>query len=433
MGVDSLDVRVFWPSTLGSIDPGWEQDAAFDDRFLQGDDAAYAAPADDGGVHGHTADPETHTHTGNPHTHVFSAGNAAPSTVTVKFVTRGFLWVPDAAPPTGAHTHLSETSAGATITYQNKIVTINTTDALPPYRTMIVIKPKLVTADVPDDAVCFTDETPTGDGLPTGFAKYAALDGRFVRGANAGGANGGAATHDHASPGHDHDDDTHSHTQTISGDSDPAFRTVTGTPEHITIPTKHHRVFLVGKVLNDVNDRAITVDAFSSEPAYIELLGIQNTSGAATTPVGIIVAFVGDADDIPSNWQICDGNGDTLDCTDKQIKSTGVDGDVGDTGGNNTHTHTSPTHDHTHAGGHNHTSNVTMYQAAVRQYEATLRNAPSAGTHTHSWTIGMGTPTMQNTVVTMSTDDGRSAYRTVVWIKKLIERPGPKGLLASTF
>lgn len=439
MGVDSLSVRVFWPSTHASIPANWTRGTAFDDRFLQGDDAGYAGPANGGGVHGHTVD--AHAPTGVSHTHSFSASATSPAVVTMTDSARGFDRVPHDALPIG-HSHDSATSTAATITYQDAapVVTISSDDALPPYMKLIVIKPDAVTDDVPDDAVCFTDETPTGDGLPTGFVKYAALDDSFVRapsvGADSDLAGFGAATHIHTqtSGDHDHQDDIHVHTPTSEGAANPTFQVGFGSPQASGRPIQHHAVTLQAVTLSDVDNVEVVVNAASSEPAYIKLLGIQNTSGSPTTPVGIIVAFVGDADDIPSNWQLCDGNGDTLDCTNRQIKSTGTDGDVGDTGGSNTHANTTVAHGHMHAAAHDHPANATTITIKARQDAASTKQTVTGGApHTHSWAVVNTQPVIQNETVTMSTDDGRSAYRTVVWIKKLIERPGPKALLASTF
>lgn len=433
MGVDSLGVRVFWP-TFGTP-AGWSNDSAFVSRFLQGSDATYAGPANGGGSHDHDAD--AHTHTGQSHTHSFSSQPIAPTatTVTMEDTGRGFDRVSRDGPPV-QHSHSSATSNASTITYQNAApaVTINATDALPPYRTMVVIKPDAVTEDVPDDAVCFTDETPTGDGLPTGFVKYAALNDKFVRGANAGGINGGAAEHPHTSPVHSHQDDPHAHVGVTSGTATPTFQVGTGTPQTSGRPIAHHTVTLQSVTLSDVSDEAVTVDAESSDPSFIKLLGIQNTSGDATTPVGIIVAFVGDADDIPSNWQLCNGVGDTLDCTDKQIKATGTDGDVGELGGDNEHTHTTVAHDHAHAAVHSHTASAVTIGLKTRKNVSPTKPTVTSGTpHSHLWMVSTVLANILNETVTMSTDDGRSAYRTVVWIKKMLDRPGPKELLMTTF
>lgn len=432
MGVDSLDVRVFWPSTHASIPSGWSRDTGFDERFLQGDDAGYTAPQDGGGEHSHT--PDEHTHIGDPHTHDFSSAHTVPTKVWIKQHDRGFARVPDAGPPTGSHRHLSIASNVATITYQvpDPTVTISSEDAAPPYKKMIVIKPDLATEDVPEHAVCFTDEVV----LPTGFIKYAGLSEKFVRGADEeggdGGLTGGDTEHDHESPEHGHDDNSHRHAATVCGFSDPTFRADAATEDETCLPTKHHNVELDSKAAGGVAGTAITVDAASSEPAYVKLLGIWNTSGAATTPIGIIAAFVGDADDIPSNWRLCDGTGDTIDCTNKQVKSTGTDEDVGDTGGNDSHDHASPEHGHAQSN-HNHDTTAGMYQSRGYVAAAPLRATAVFGVHTHVWTVYIVVATMQNAGVGIQSADGRSAYRTMVWIKKLIERPGPKALWGTTF
>lgn len=435
MGVDSLDVRVFWPSTHASIPADWSRDTAFDEKFLQGDDSNYAGPANAGGSHEHTD--TGHTHTGNQHRHTFTGASAMPAVTTIKQGSgRADLAAFD---PTWAHSHGLGYGAYQIITYQNEIVTIDTEDAMPPYMKLIVIKPDLVTKDIPDDAVCYTDETV----LPTGFAKYAAIDDNFVRapadGQDAALGGFGAATHDHDSPAgsHDHDIDVHGHDFAASGPSNPSLPSLMGAPTTTVLAIRHHDVGMANQALSDLTATEVVVAATSSEPAYIKLLGIQNTSGAATTPVGVIVAFVGAAGTVPSNWQICDGNGDTIDCRDKQIWSTAADGEIGDTGGSNTHTHTiTGTHNHTH-GAHNHsTGGVNMSGARERTTGSPTENVipQIGGIHTHTWTINNATPTMQAASVTLSgTEDVRSAYRTVIWIKKLIERPGPKALLGTTF
>lgn len=433
-GVDSLSVRVGWPGAHAAPPTGWTRDTNFDERFLQGDDAGFAGSANGGDSHGHTAN--SHTHTGNQHRHTFDTGvGVVASTTPVKEGTA----FPFMATISGAltHNHLSANGTYATIAYQDASVTIDSEDAQPPYQKLIIIKPDLVTSDIPDDAVCYTDEAV----LPTGFAKYPVIDDDFVRGPSAGAdaavTGFGSVTHDHDSPAdvHDHVIDVHAHGDANSGPSNPHVRRASGSPNVIILQTVHHTVGMGNEALADLTDTAVVIAAVSSEPAYTKLLGIQNTSGAATTPVGVIVAFVGAASEVPSNWQLCDGNGDTVDCTNTQIKSTAADGEIGDQdGSSNTHTHTTTAHGHTH-GAHDHpVGAVSMSGNLLRQTGSPSGAGIVTGTHLHApWSIDNETPTLQNATVTMNTVDKRSAYRTVIWIKKLIERPGPKALLATTF
>lgn len=436
MGVGSLGVRVCWPKDDSGVDgvpSGWTRDTLCNDRFLQGADENYAGPANAGGSHDHTANP--HTHIGNPHRHGFTSAESAPASTDIKIGTRfpvaGFDVLNE-------HSHTLANGAYSTIVYPNNIVTIDSEDAMPPYMKLIVIKPDRVTEDIPDDAVCYTDET----ALPTGFAKYAPLDDSFVRApsddADADLAGFGDATHDHNSPTHGHaPPDIHDHTDALCGTSDPTQNSLLGDPVVSVHHMAHHNVGMGTKVLPGPTRTAVTVAATSSEPAYIKLLGIQNTSGSPTTPVGVIVAFVGAAGTVPSNWQLCNGVGDTLDCRDKQIWSTAADGEIGDVGGSDEHTHTiTGNHNHTHSAHDHPTGSVTMTGIAARQTGTPSEKAipQIGGIHTHTWTINTTVPTLQAAAVTLDgTEDVRSAYRTVIWIKKLIERPGPTALLGTTF
>lgn len=432
-GVDSLDVRAFWPSTHASIPSGWSRDTDCDEKFLQGDDSGFTGAANAGGSHSHT---NSHTHTGDQHRHTFDSDGAATAWNDVMQTGSSF---PFAVKPGGefnVHSHNLVNTAYATITYPNATVTISTeNDAQPPYKKLIVIKPNAVTDDLPDDVVCYTDET----SLPTGFVKYTPLDDHFIQGPSTGAdadlTSRGSTTHGHTASDHDHDVNNHNHSQTPGGTSNPHAMTRAGFDVDV-YKSVHHNVGFGLTALSDLTDASLTVTDGTFEPAYTKLLGIQNTSGSPTTPVGVIVAFVGAYADIPSNWQLCNGVGDTVDCTNTQIKSTPTDGQIGVQAGGNAHTHTiAGTHGHTH-GTHNHTQgSVGMIGSFARAtgFPTQLGIPVLGGIHTHVWTINITTPTLQNASVTLDNADGRPAYRTVVWIKKMIERPGVRGLLGATF
>lgn len=434
-GVDSLSVRVFWPSTHASVPSGWTRDTNFDEKFLQGDDSGFAGAANGGGSHDHTAD--NHTHIGNQHRHTFGSAGSSPSTTPVK---EGSAFPFMATVDLGlSHLHIITNGAYATIAYQNEVITIDAEDAMPPYQKLIVIKPDSVTEDIPDDAVCYTDEE--SGSLPTGFALYAAIDDDYVRGPadgdDAAVTGFGAADHDHDSPAdvHDHTIDAHVHVAANSGASSPHIRRASGSPNVVILTSAHHTVGMATEALADLTNTAVVIAATTNDPAYTKLHGIQNTLGDATTPVGVVVAFVGAYADVPSNWRLCDGTGETVDCTNTQIKSTAADGEIGDQDGStNTHTHTTTAHGHTH-GAHNHTVGaVSMTGNLLRQTGSPSGPGIVPGTHTHIWTTNNATPTLQNATVTLDgTEDKRSAYRTVIWVKKTIERPGPKELLMTTF
>ncbi len=415
-----VDGRVFWTGAHADIGAGaladWARDTDYDDRFLQGGAAGFTVAANGGEVeHDHDADP--HGLTGNPHTHTVSGAAAEADDVSV--TDGGEFAVPRVVIEFfNVHTHGSSTSSSATITYQNSTATINTDNTSPPAIRAIVIKPDGAEADIPDDAICFTDETaaPTGFSITDGGGTTDDLDGRFIRAPDTGNdgdvAGEGAATHLHVSPVDTHTIIAHSHAAAASGAGSPSWGSTAGATQVSTLT--HHNVVLAAQGLSDLTSNAATVNAASTEPAYVELLGIQNTSGAAITPEGVIIGYVGTEASIPLGWEL------VSDTTDKQIKITTTVGTIGDTGGSDTHTHTTVPHPHTHTGGHIHTGTGATFNTTTRGTGGSTVNAiTTPGAHTHAWTIGSTVPTAQNNTFTMSTDDGRLPYRTMIFIKRV--------------
>jgi len=417
VGVSSTSIRAFWPGTHASIPSGWTEDTAFTDRFLQGSDATFAGSANGGAAtHGHTA--ASHTHTGNAHAHEFYSASAAG----VSF----FADVGGIKVSRRAHAHSTKTSAAATITYQSTTITVTAAAMQPPFVRMIVIAPNDAGQDIPDDAICFADAAaPTGFHITDGLGGTTDYDGKFVIGpatsGGDGGGTGGATTHTHSSPAHTHNDDDHVHAATICGTSSSELCLAGAISAR---GTTHHVVSFnsTGSGIDDVSSDAVTVDAVSSLPAYIDLVGIQNTSGAAATPDGVICPYVADISEsgFPADWLLCDGTAGTLDCRNRQARITKTVGSAGGTGGNNTHTHTTQPHGHTHGAhthGAQHSSYIGVGLVAAGAVNLVINTATDS--HTHTWTMDNATPTMQNATVTMSTDDGRYLYRTVVWLKRL--------------
>ena len=107
---------------------------------------------------------------------------------------------------------------------------------------------------------------------PPGFTRTHALDGRFVKGAEAGetpGLRGGSATHTHKAVvdiGHTHQ---------INGDTEPSVSATQihgGAEGGRTAPAEHtHEFSATTDALKDAK-RTVTTDAASSEPRYMTVL-----------------------------------------------------------------------------------------------------------------------------------------------------------------
>lgn len=437
MSLPGTDCRIFWPSTAASIPANFTRDTNFDDRYCQGDDEPHTIANGGAASHGHTV-AGTHTPIGNAHTHTFTGDDYTAA-----------AWPADDSPAEmtigrGPHGHISETSASATITYTAQSITINnSTDQHPPFARMIIISPDDANQDIPDAAVVFGDNA----ALPTGFSKATGadtspdLDGLFLRGAAAagdGGGTGGAATHAPTSPVHSHGQTNHPHAATPCGGL--TIDTVTVDIDDVTRGARdvllgsHHSIAITTASAGTVGTVAVTVEAASNSPAYIKLLGLENTSGSPTTPDGVIIGYAGST--APAGWLLCDGNNGTQDCTDLQILCTTTDGEIGDTGGSNSHSHNLTDHNHTHTSSHNHSNAVTSSVIGIDETEtgasdSVLRGDLADHGSSHAWDVFPTTPTMQTTTgLVTSSDDGRQPYRTLLWIKKVT--PTSKNFSAGT-
>ena len=109
-------------------------------------------------------------------------------------------------------------------------------------------------------------------------------------------------------------------------------------------------------------------------------------------PSGIICMWSGESTAIPSGWHLCDGDAGTPDLRDRFIVGAGSTYEVGNTGGEATHTLTVneiPSHNHTFTGtSHSHTgslSNATAASAGSHTHTMSENlTAASAGSHSHT-------------------------------------------------
>lgn len=415
---------VIWAGTNASIPANFSEETSFADRYLQGAGNYYSGPANGGATtHGHTV--LTHTHTGNSHTHTFSSSSTAVGEHGTA-VPGGSSATPSAR---GTHSHITATTVSATLSYGSTVMTIDAAGADPPAVKILFITPVDGTRDIPASAVCFTDETSISGFSATGGAGGTPnLDAKFLKATSSGGNSDltglGALTHNHTSPTHTHTIVDHQHNASNSGTAS-ALSDHAGTGL-VTMAGPHHTVVAATAALSDLSSDAATISSSSSEPEYYTLLGIQNTSGSAALPDGVIVPYFGALSAIPraEGWAFCDGsNAELPDLRDKQIKVTSSAGSIGATGGSATHNHTG-NHGHTHTGSHTHSAGrVTVINSIIHGTGApnlTIDDQTGiALPHTHGWTFSSTTPTLQNANVTISSSDVRMPYRTVVFIKKL--------------
>lgn len=423
--------RLLWFGDNVNIPSGWAEDTDYSDKYLQGGSASFSAPVD-GGSDTHYHIMPKHTHGGSVHVHRTNGRSPGSASSTVDVLISG---APTVLPPTVLYSHLHDiknTPATALVYNENSsATTLTSTTNGPSTIRPLLIKPTTSTKDIPVNAVCYTDENSI-----TGYTVLAAspYEDKYmhiqVNGGDGSVSVTGSDIHQHTgTPVHSHLIAVHTHAAFVLGEGTiqelayigPTLETVIGRAHHEGTP---------GTSLSPSGSDYVIVDSpvTNNQPAFVKLLGIENTGVGAATPVGVVIMFTGDVTTIPSNWVLMDGtNGSLVDCSDKQIKTCVITGEIGDTGGNNTHTH-GMAHTHVPAFG-SHSHSMSVYMVVVPRVAETgatsLREYPN-DRHTHTWNFNNKLPgaSDSNDAVTDSADV-RAPFRTLVYIKK-VKRSGPK-------
>jgi len=262
----------------------------------------------------------------------------------------------------------SSTSQSA---FADASINISTESNLPPCITAILIHPTSGTKDIPDGASILLDSgvKPTGFSWHDGVETTPDLTDKYIRGvANAttddGGGSVGSATHQHTDLGHSHPAQAHTHPVFVAPDASLSTAGDTGVGKvKNEMAIDHHKISLAATTVDAGTNTASgsTSSSLSNDPAFIKVRAAKNTSGADKAPTGMICLYKGT---LPvTNWDLCDGTGGTLDLNQRFPKITNTTGDIGSTGGFDTHAHVN-SFSHTHtttATNHTHTvSNVGL-------------------------------------------------------------------------
>jgi hypothetical protein len=338
------DVILIWTGLNSNIPSGWTRETSLDDKFPKA--WGSQSPNVTGGA-------LTHSHTTQPHYH-----SLARHTHTFQLIWQNVSGVQDenraggsssTRPSEGYHTHNQATTPTNTSSNTSTdSFTTGTSSNLPPYYEVIFIKAGLSSLLQNGIIALWGDSNPPSDWqICDGNNGSPDLRNKYLKGATSGnnaGGTGGSYNNVHNLT-HGHTGSSHNHGYATSG-------TVTGsnlrnTGSWIILETGHTHTFLTGTTTVSVNN--FTGDYNTSEtvePNYKKVLALQFKTGAIKRK-GIIGLWLGDVNNIPKGWVLCDGNNGTIDLRDKFIKIANTPGEVGTTGGSNTHTHANYSHYHT--------------------------------------------------------------------------------------
>ncbi len=255
----------------------------------------------------------------------------------------------------------------------------------------------------------------TNAGIPAGWVRETALDGKFIKGTAAAvdpNVAGGSDTHTHTSPVHTHNAQAHRHYgQTMQQTSSIGEDTGSSGSNDASHDDHYHNFDFTNVSGGSLSD-AVTYAAGDSRPPFYEMIFIKPDTVAAPAPSLAIVLY--DRSSLPTNWNVCDGNNSTPNLLDKYLRGAAGGADAGSVGGSLNHSHVI---DHTH-------SAVNHYHVGLSQNDGNadrFRNSSGGG--------GAVVPRHQHSITLSNSSDTGDAYAGSAGSADTVE-PAFKKLLA---
>jgi len=404
------DVIFIWAGNHADIPAGWERVTALDGKYPKG--------SADGVNPNGTGGSATHQHTGTTHSHTDS------HTHTISFAASNTLYNTGstAANNIDSHTHPDLTSGAVVGGGLSEVAcTYSAVSNDPPYYSVIFIKPTAPKPSLPNLGVYLYDgsDTKSGHYVCDGSNSTPNLVNKYLKGAatNAdAGATGGSTTNIHDLT-HTHTVASHTHASATSGAAIGTRRLDGNSGDWgYAVYTHTHTVTISGATTNTISGTPQLTTTETVEPAYRKLLTVQNRTGHGDIRLGMIGMWLGTLSSIPANYVLCDGANGTQDMRGKHLKSTATTGEIGSTGGSNTHTHASQNHTHTSSGTHTHNAPTSIAHEAA-EYRNSDKSRGTTTQSVHNLTISQSTSVYSNAATSASSSNNEPEYRTVAFIK----------------
>lgn len=392
-----------------SIPPGFVRETSLDGKFPKGFGSSSVNSIGGSSTHTHTS--PSHTHTMNNHTHSYTMNSNSSQSVEDGSES--------GTPNPSADNHHYHTGTTGSVTGGSLTgsATIGSGSNLPPFHELIFIR-ALKYASIPTGGLMFRNDTdePGGFHFCDGENDTPNLVNKYIRGAvseaNAGGT-GGSLTHTHTY-NHSHASVSHGHATKDSG-VNTHMQTTSGSSSGSGAADYHWHSVSFGNTSVSSNAVSGSFESGTVEPAHHTIRANKNTSGVNQLPTpGDIALWLGDEDNLPPGWVVCDGENDTPNLKDKFVK---ISTTPGTTGGSNTHSHSGvASHTHTATGTHTHSASV-----ATNTHGHTPNGngySKSKQSHTHSM-ASFSSQTAVWASSTINTDEINSEpeYRAAVFVQ----------------
>jgi hypothetical protein len=258
--------------------------------------------------------------------------------------------------------------------------------------------------------------------IPSGWHRYAALDGRYPKGAAAAaepGGTGGALTHSHTTTSHIHSTN-HTHTVPNTTGSAGASARDTGTTNPPAVHTHGSNPSTTNPTQTTVTADTPTTDALNHEPAYATVIFVEADGTVVTLPANIVGLWNKPAG-APANWALCDGVSGRPDLRTVFVKGAATAADAGGTGGATTHSHTIASHTHSTPFAHTHptvTSSQRTEALTTGDISGVAANV-ATGTHTHALTIASASPAITGATDVVGTTNSEPPYWVLAYVQNI--------------
>jgi hypothetical protein len=392
-------VIFIWSGTHASIPAGWSRVTDLDSKFPRVIDIGDAINAT-GGSTTHTHTSPGHTHTMDAHTHTFSlSGTSGPKDVGGGGSNPGIR---------DSHNHGTTTSGAANDTTSSSVtVTYSSISNNPPYYEVIFITPATSAGGLPNLALTLIDGTDLKNlSLCDGTNLTPDLTTKFLKGATTSadaGGTGGSTTNTHTIA-HTHTQ-LHSHSAVTTAAADSQISINSGGDAARNGHT--HLVGLNAATLTTNTNSAISSQAETVIPPYVDLVIGQNRTGNSIAQPGIVGMWLGLEANIPANFEATTKHG-------RLIRGSSI-ANNGNTGGSATHTHAAQSHSHT-SSGHTHTTGDVYHSADVRDSSGSSTYTLAASYHP-SQNSSAVSPSFSATNTTADSSNNMPEYRNVLLIK----------------